>query len=159
MQQIHAANPEVIFTGTYGPDALLQFREITELGNKAPWFLLYPETADFSKLPNSDNRAFGAEPGWLEDKAADWSNRYKQATGEDAGLFSAQGYDNTMLAALAVANASGHTADDLKQSYRTVAQTYTGPTGKYEFNDQFSRINAPLKWSYAKGGKFIPWTP
>ncbi len=156
MQQVKGANPQVIFTGTYGPDALLQFREITQMGNKAPWFLLYHETAAFNTITGSDNRAYGLDPAWLGDKDASWVSHFKSVYGHAPGLFDAQGFDTTWLAALAVAKAGSNTSvDSIKKAYVQVANSYSGPTGKFEFNAQYARVNAPVSWYAVKGGQWI----
>jgi branched-chain amino acid transport system substrate-binding protein len=160
MRQINDANPDVIFTGTYGPDLTLQFREITELGNKAPWYLLYPQTAAIADLPNADGRGFGLSPAWLGlTGAAEWSAAYKQEYGEDPDLFAAQGYDNTRLAALAVANAKADTVDAIKEAYVTASSSYNGPTGTFEFDSTFARINSLVTWYQITGGKWVEFTP
>lgn len=159
MRQIDSADPDVIFTGTYGADLVLQFREITEMGNRAPWYLLYPETAEIAGLPDSDNRGFGLSPGWLGDQASEWVTHYEEATGDEAGLFAAQGYDNTWLAALAVANRASTSVEATKQAYVEAAATYSGPSGTFAFDTQFARIDAAVTWSKIEGGEWVQAEP
>jgi branched-chain amino acid transport system substrate-binding protein len=156
MQQINGKHPQVIFTGTYGPDALLQFREITRMGSKAPWFLLYHETAPFNTVAGSTNRAYGLDPGWLATTDPKWVSHYKAVYGHAPGLFDAQGYDTTWLAALAVAKAgSSVTVDSIKKAYVQATKSYSGPTGKFVLNSQYARIEAPVSWFVVRDGQWV----
>jgi branched-chain amino acid transport system substrate-binding protein len=156
MQQVNNANPQVIFTGTYGPDALLQFREITQMGNKAPWFLLFHETAAFNSVAGSTNRAYGLDPAWLASSDPTWVAHYTAVYHHAPGLFDAQGYDTTWLAAQAVAHAgSSPTVDSIKSAYMQAAQSYSGPTGKFVLNSQYARIDAPVSWFVVQNGQWV----
>jgi len=155
MQQVNSSHPQVIFTGTYGPDALLQFREITQMGSKAPWYLLFHETAEFNKVSGSDNRAYGLDPAWLGDKAGSWVSHFKSVYGHAPGLFDAQGYDTTWLAAMAVGKAGSDNVDAIKKAYVQATNSYSGPTGKFKLNAQYARIDAPVSWYVVRGGQWV----
>jgi branched-chain amino acid transport system substrate-binding protein len=155
MQQVNNAHPQVIFTGTYSADALLQFREITQMGSKAPWFLLFHETAAFNSVAGSTNLAYGLDPAWLANDQT-WIAHYTAVYNKAPGLFDAQGYDTTWLAAEAVANAgSSPTVSSLKSAYVQATHSYSGPTGKFVLNPQYARIDAPVSWFVVRNGQWV----
>jgi branched-chain amino acid transport system substrate-binding protein len=142
MQRIADADPDVIFSATFADDAKLQFRQLGELGEDAPWYELYPTVLGLDDYEPAFERLFGLDIGWEDEEAADWNARYAEMFGDEATVpWPALGYDTLQLAALAVANAEGDTAEDQRDAFLAAADSYVGPSGPLEFDDDFTRVD------------------
>ncbi len=153
------SKPEAILGSTFTTDAQLQFRQQTDMGCMVPWFKLYPKTTKYETLPESSGRVFGIESGWPSAKNKDWLERYTKLSGDQSPttLTGPAGYDNVMMAALAVANAADTAPASIMKAVREAATKYEGPTGTFEFDNGtvMVRINTTFVRLAVKDGKWI----
>ena len=142
MQRIADADPDVIFSATFADDAKLQFRQLGELGEDAPWFELYPTVLGLDDYGPAFGRLYGLDIGWESEESADWKSRYEAMFGEEPGVpWPALGYDTFQLSALAVANAESDDPEAQREAFLAAAQAYAGPSGQLEFDEDYTRIN------------------
>jgi ABC-type branched-subunit amino acid transport system substrate-binding protein len=158
MRIINNTHPDAVLSGTYGPDAALQFKEITALGSKAPWYNLYAEYSDQVALPGSTNRVYGLEPGWSASNNPTVAAQLAKATTKyPVGYYSASGYDTTELSAMALATRTAQTVPATREAFVASGKAYTGSlTGPVQFDAQYARINALYSETVAQNGKLVP---
>jgi branched-chain amino acid transport system substrate-binding protein len=155
MVQINAAKPQAILNGSYESQEPLAFKELTALGSKAPFYDLYYSNSTISSLPDSTGRGFGIQPAYDPSTDAAFASSYQSAYKTAPNMFSAQGYDDIWLSALAVAHGKATSIQSLLNAYVSEAQSFkTGVDGKYEFQD-FDRVNAPISVAAVKNGKWV----
>ncbi|HYG91385.1 MAG TPA: ABC transporter substrate-binding protein [Azospirillum sp.] len=181
LQQILAAKPDVIVTGSYLPDTTIILKEWFQSGQKADWII--PGWAANSQLVD----ALGAEvtEGIISvDSVANetapsyaaFAKRYKEATGQeaDSNIYAAMTYDMTIVLALAMEAAGpGATVAQINSKIREVANppgtavgsfaegkeklkagkiNYEGASSRLDF-DEFGDVNPDFLVSIIKGGK------
>jgi len=142
MQRIADADPDVIFSATFADDAKLQFRQLGELGEDAPWFELYPTVLGLDGYEPAFGRLYGLDIGWQSEESADWKARYAEMFEEEPSVpWPALGYDTFMLSAMAVADAESDDPEAQREAFLAAAASYEGPSGQLEFDDDYTRIN------------------
>lgn len=155
MVQINNAKPQAILNGSYEAQEPLAFKELTALGSKAPFYDLYYSNSTIPQLPESTGRGFGIQPAYDPSTDAAFASSYQAAYKTAPNMFSAQGYDDIWLSALAVAHGKATSIQSLLNAYVSQAQSFkTGVDGKYEFQD-YDRVNAPISVAAVKNGKWV----
>jgi branched-chain amino acid transport system substrate-binding protein len=154
LQRIVDASPRAVISGTYVNDLRLQFKQITQLGWKGLWFMPYPTGQGIEADPDPQGRAFGVETAWLE--KSPWKKRFVKAKKKQPSYWTALGYDNIRLMALAMSMAENDSASAIMKSVRAAGKKYsTGPSGKYSFDKDFVRSNAIFGIYAVKNGKVV----
>jgi branched-chain amino acid transport system substrate-binding protein len=154
LQRIVDANPRAVISGTYVNDLRLQFKQITQLGWKGLWFMPYPTGQGIEADPDPQGRAFGVETAWLEKSA--WKARFVKSNKKQPSYWTALGYDNIRLMALAMSMPKGDSASGILRNVRVAGSRYrAGPSGKYSFDKDHVRSNAIFGIYAVKGGKVV----
>jgi branched-chain amino acid transport system substrate-binding protein len=146
MRRVVEAGAEAILLGTAQSDARLQFNQLVGLGWDGGAFKLYPTATELDQDPEAVGHYFGIESTWLEEESQDFITAYGEQTGgEEPDYWAALGYDNIQLAARAVAAAEDPSdPESVLAALTEVSGEYTGPTGAFEFDEDFVRSNPEL---------------
>jgi ABC-type branched-subunit amino acid transport system substrate-binding protein len=156
MQRVANANPAMLFAITYQADAVLQFTELEELGWEGDVYVLYPSATAFADIPGLDGRVYGIESKWLEEESADFRAAYSEANGEDPNYWSALGYDNVQLVAQAMAAQASDSIEDFFAALTSVSEGYTGPSGKFAFDEDYIQSDPSLSFLVLQDGQWVP---
>jgi branched-chain amino acid transport system substrate-binding protein len=158
LQKLAAANPDVIFSTSFSNDAKLQFKQGLELGIDAPWFELYPTVSGLEEFADAHGRLFGLEIGWLEESAGEWRARFAdEFDSEPTTPWPALAYDASRLTADAIAAAPDADEQGLVDAFVKATETYEGPSGTVELDDDLTRVNQPLqRLKLVEPGEFVP---
>ncbi len=157
MTKVANADPDVIFSTTFSNDAKLQFKQGIELGLDAPWFQLYPTVSGLDDYATAYGKLFGLEVGWLSNAAKAWRAAYKKQFKKDATVpWPALAYDATMLGARGLTSGAAK-APAVEAAILKAAKTYSGPSGKFSFDKDQTRVNAVFqKLALVAPGKYVP---
>lgn len=157
MRRVVESGAEAILLGTAQSDARLQFKQLVELGWDGAAFKLYPTATELDDDPEAIGHYFGIESTWLEDESQDFITAYAEhSDGEDPSYWSALGYDNVQLAVRAVAGAEDSSAEGILAALTQIAGDYSGPTGSFEFDEDYVRSNPELaRWALEEDGFVI----
>jgi branched-chain amino acid transport system substrate-binding protein len=154
MVQINNAKPQAILNGSYEAQEPLAFKELTALGSKAPFYDLYYSNSTIPQLPDSTGRGFGIQPAYNPSTDAAFASSYQAAYNTAPNMFSAQGYDDIWLSALAIAHGETTSIQSLLNAYVSQAQAFKGVDGSYEFQS-YDRVNAPISVAAARDGQWV----
>jgi branched-chain amino acid transport system substrate-binding protein len=138
LEQVKAANPDVIFYALWVESGKIVFRQALDLGlDKIPTmggegmadeaFFADPRAAEymvktglFGTRPTYDPKSYGYQIFY---------NMHKKLYGEEPSLFADYTYDATMVAILAVAHAGVYDGAKIKNALALTGQYYIGATG------------------------------
>jgi branched-chain amino acid transport system substrate-binding protein len=154
MVQVNNAKPQAILNGSYEAQEPLAFKELTALGSKAPFYDLYYSNSTIPQLPSSTGRGFGIQPAYDPSTDAAFASSYQAAYKTAPNMFSAQGYDDVWLSALAVVHGKADSTQSLLNAFVSQAQAFKGVDGSYQFQD-YDRVNAPISSAEAQDGKWV----
>lgn len=156
MTKVANAKPDVIFSTTFSNDAKLQFKQGIELGLEAPWFQLYPTVSGLDDYETAYGKLFGLEVGWLSKSAKAWRAAFKKQFKTDATVpWPALAYDATMLAAKGLSSGSKK-APAIEKAILKTAKKYRGPSGKFTFDKDQTRVNAVFqRLALVAPGKYV----
>lgn len=155
MVQVNNAKPQAILNGSYEAQEPLAFKELTALGSKAPFYDLYYSNSTIPQLPDSTGRGFGIQPAYDPSTDAAFASSYQAAYKTAPNMFSAQGYDDIWLSALAIAHGKTTSIQSLLNAYVSQAQAFKGGVdGSYEFQS-YDRVNAPISVAAVRDGKWV----
>jgi len=143
LQQIKNAAPDAIFLATFVADGYVAFKQALTLGlEKIPTiapqeerdvsYYKDPLAAEYMVTTNMTGFApvsLSGTPSYVR-----FAEAYKRITGKEAGLYTGQTYDATMLAILAIAKAGVYDGSKIKEALTLVSQTYNGPAGYLAFD-------------------------
>jgi branched-chain amino acid transport system substrate-binding protein len=143
LQQIKNAAPDVIFILTFVADGYVAFKQALTLGlEKIPTiaareerdvsFFKDPLAAEYMATTNMTGFApisLSGTPSYIR-----FAEAYRKTTGKEPGLYTAQTYDATMLAILAIAKAGVYDGSKIKEALAFMSQTYYGPAGYLAFD-------------------------
>ncbi|MEM3510807.1 MAG: ABC transporter substrate-binding protein [Nitrososphaerales archaeon] len=143
LQQIKASAPDAVFYATFVADGFVAFKQALTLGlDKIPSlapqeerdisFYKDPLAAEFmvtTKMTGFAPVSLSGTPSYVR-----FAEAYKKIVGKEAGLYTGQTYDATMLAILAIAKAGVYEGPKIKEALQLVSQTYNGPAGYLAFD-------------------------
>jgi branched-chain amino acid transport system substrate-binding protein len=166
LEQIRAANPDVIVDVSYADDGQIIFREAKELGIKAKWLaaegIADPAIFKAPGVAEATQGMIATKPRTPKSPASEhFLALYKEKFGKEPGIYADYAYDATKMALLAIAMAGKYDGTAIKDALYFVGTLYKAATGDKTFD-----ANGDVKGEYeilrVKGNEFIPigyWTP
>jgi len=145
MQQVKAANPDVIFYDEFVADGIVIFKDAVNLGLQNiptvggielydPSFFQDPIAAQYEFQTNMT----GPTPASTTSSApyVNFANSFSSTFGFAPGLFTGTSYDAAMIAMNSIARADAYNGTAIQKQVTAVSANYVGPSGFLEMNNQ-----------------------
>ena len=160
LTSLKAKKPEAIFFGGYAPQAAPMKRQMQQLAVKAK--LLGGDTLcspEMGKLAGDavNDVVFCAQGGSMLDKTAAgpaFKAKYKQRYNQDADVYAAPFYDQTMLIGESMQKANSIDPD--KVGAEIYKASYKGIMGTYAYDDKGNMKQAPITVYTFKNAALVP---
>jgi branched-chain amino acid transport system substrate-binding protein len=169
IQELAAAQPEVVFLTAYGTDAKLILAQAHAAGLKpsAGWYADYmtmwyhdvkPETAEGIKGlvvgRHGGPRFKQYQDAYWKKYGVAYQKMYQRPVMQTA--FGAYAYDATWMAALALKRAASLQADELAQALHKVSAEYDGATGDKSFDSDGMQVMEYYQRMIYRDGRLVP---
>jgi len=160
LTSLKAKNPDAIFFGGYAPQAAPMTRQMKQLAVKAK--LLGGDTLcspEMGKLGGDavNNVVFCAQGGSILEKTAAgpaFKAKYKQHFNQEADVYAAPFYDQTMLIGESIQKANS--TDPKKVGAEIYKASYKGIMGTYAYDDKGNMKQAPITVYTFKNAAPVP---
>ena len=148
LTNMKAKNADVIFFGGYAPQAAPMARQMKQLGIKAKLLggdtLCSPEMGKLGGDAVNDT-VLCAQSGVILDKVAEgpaFKAKYKKRFNQDADVYAASFYDQTMFIAQAMQKTNS--VDPVKVGAEMYKSSHKGVAGTYSYDDKGNMKQAPV---------------
>ena len=165
LEQIKAADPDVIIDVSYADDGQIIFREAAELGIKKPWIcaegVADPAIFEAPGVAEAMEGMIGTKPiSPVNPASVHFVKLFKEHFGREPGIYADYAYDATKMALMAIAYAGVYDGEAIKNALPYVSLCYKGATGDKTFDENGDVGGEYMIWRVVNG-EFVPigkWT-